>query len=230
MAIHIFARHDGEPDRVEQAREGTLFLSNLELLLNNAQVILNNSEYFFCPLLFATRAFLWVGGGGPLCLGHLLLGWSDGILLEPCRDCSGEILVARFSGSVLTGTNSWFGFCASCVCKKSGCDSIHKPFLNRMKFGVGIRKMYPQEISSWEEYDGVIFSWGGNGLQPARKKRLVVTPTAIPVTLETLIHELNTGNIRSGDPPKPIEQDHGLQFELHFKNNAVLRFPPNRSA
>jgi len=73
-----------------------LFTENIELLTNSQQKILETGEYFFCELPFARCSWPYVGGDGPLCLGYLLLGWKNGILLEPCPDCKGD---------------SWSGFC-----------------------------------------------------------------------------------------------------------------------
>jgi hypothetical protein len=86
--------------------------------------------------------------------------------------------------------------------------------------------MFPQETSRWEEYDGSVFSWGGNGLQAAKKKRLVIQKTADAVALKNLIQDLKTGNIRKANPPHRIELQVGVQFELRFKNGVALTFPP----
>jgi len=78
---------------------------------------------------------------------------------------------------------------------------VHKPFSKRLTFILSLRKTYPERVSHWEEYDGYIFSWGGSGLTPARKKRLVWTERAAPVSLDDLISDLRTGQIRNGFSP-----------------------------
>ncbi len=205
MAIHVYAYAPSDSDREKTAREEKLFCDNLQILLEHAQDIVTNSEYFFCPLSFAWCSLLYLNGSGPLSLGQLLLGWHDGILLEPCPDCGGKVLVTTYGGSILSGSNGWSGFCVACCGKKSRRDSVHKPFSKRANFSSAVRKKFPETTSRWEEYDGQAFSWGGNGLQPARKERLVVEKTyestGETMTLEALLQELKSGNIRKGNPP-----------------------------
>jgi hypothetical protein len=62
-----------------------------------------------------------------------------------------------------------------------------------MQFVWSLRRKYPSKIAEWMEYDGQIFSWGGDGLQPSRKKKLVYKSTANPVSFGLLIDELASG-------------------------------------
>jgi hypothetical protein len=86
-----------------------------------------------------------------------------------------------------------------------------------MNFVLGMRTCYPATISRWEEYDGFKFTWGGNGLQPARKKRLVVTKTAEPVNLEILVREIKSANIRQGRPPNVSLRQAEIALKLSGK-------------
>ena len=56
-------------------------------------------------------------------------------------------------------------------------------------------------MKRWEKYDGFIFSWGGDGLEPARKKWLVHRQLAQAVSLEVLIDELKSGRLRKTKMP-----------------------------
>jgi hypothetical protein len=225
MTIHVYANAPNDSDREKRAQEEQFFCDNLQLMLDRGQDILANSEYFFCPLSFAWCAFLWIGGGGPLCLGHLLLGWNEGILIEPCPDCNSRVFVTSFSGSPLSGSNSWSGFCIGCRSRRAGRGAVNKPFSKRMDFALTARKQFPQEVSHWEDYDGFIFSWGGNGLQPASKKRLVIEKVVEPVSLDVLVEELNTGCTRKGDPPQPKPTDTAYELELRGRNGSRLTGP-----
>jgi hypothetical protein len=181
------------PDRtsVQQSEEEyCLLIEHVDVILKHEEDILQCTDYFFVPLSFAWCSWPYIGGDGPMCLGHLLLGWKDGILTEPCSACGGNVLVVRFSGSPLSGTNSWAGYCINCRDKKLGRQSVHKPFFKRVEFVLNLRNNLPEQISEWEEYEGFNFSWGGTGLQPALKKRLVWKSPASPVSLETLIEGL----------------------------------------
>lgn len=71
-------------------------------------------------------------------------------------------------------------------------------------------------MKRWEEYDGFIFSWGGDGLEPARKKWLVHRQLAQAVSLEVLIDELKSGRLRKTKMPNVscLKEE----FELKFSN------------
>ena len=200
MAIHVHAYAPSDSVREKIAREEHLFCENLQLLLEHSQEIVDNYEYFFCPLSFAWCSLLYLGSSGPLSLGQLILGWNDGILLEPCPDCGGKVLVTTYGGSILSGSNAWGGFCMDCSSYKSRRGSVHKPFRKRANFASAVLKKFPEKTSYWEDYDGQAFSWGGNGFQPARKKRLIVKKTyestGETITFEVLVQELKNGNIR----------------------------------
>lgn len=200
------------PSLDEQDME--LFIENLDLLLLSQQIIFNDRDYFFTPLSFAWCSWPYVSGDGQLFLGYLLCGWRDQILNEPCPNCSsGEVFVVSFGGSPLSGAHSWSGFCKVCRTKLSGRESVHKPFSKRSSYVQQLRKRFPERLSKWADYDGFVFSWSGNGLQPARKRRLVWTELANPTSLTDLIAELKSGNFRK-NPPKTalIRNDLKLKF------------------
>lgn len=224
MTIRVCSYAPGNSNSEKRAQEVRLFCDNLALLVEHEQEILACSEYFFCPLPFVWCSFLWVGGSGPLCLGHFLLGWRNRILTEQCDSCSGTVLITCFGGSALSGRIWCFGFCQNCrqIQKSYPAPSIYEA---RLDFALAVRRQYPQAVSYWEEYDGFIFSFGGNGLQPARKKRLVVKPVVIPVSLEVLLEDLKSGSIRTGNPPKARVVPFGYDLELRFKNGSTLTHP-----
>lgn len=91
-----------------------------------------------------------------------------------------------------------------------------------MDFALAVRQQFPQEIAYCEEYDGAVFSWGGDGLEPARKKRRVVRPVEA-VGLDVLVEELKSGIVREGHPPHPQSIPTGYELELRFKNGSTLR-------
>jgi hypothetical protein len=193
--------HGYMPEKDQAERRETDFQTlsqNLQLVLDKQEKILGCPDYFFTPLSFAGCSWPYIGGGGPLCLGYLLLGWNSGLLIEPCPGCGGKALVMFFGGSPLSGSCGWSGFCVDCQSKQSANNSVHKPFFERITLILSLRKTYPERVSHWEEYEGYIFSWGGSGLTPARKKRLVWTELADPVQLNDLITDLKTGQIRRG--------------------------------
>jgi hypothetical protein len=194
--------------------EFQLFSENIALLRNNEQKILETAEYFFCELPFASCSWPYVGGDGPLCLGYLLLGWKNGILLEPCSDCNGECLVFSFAGSPLSGSNSWSGFCHQCNQKKNNRDTVHKPFYSKILFVSDLRKRFPQRIQQWEEFKGSKFTFAGNGLEPAIQKRLKTIELFDSISLTELIHEISEDFERpKNDPESGFEAEVvGLKF------------------
>ncbi len=185
-----------------------LFTENLDLLRANEKTILECAEYFFSDIPFASCSWPYVGGDGPLCLGYLLLGWKDGLLVEPCPGCSGECLVTSFGGSPLSGSNSWSGFCCNSKKKYSKGSSIHKPFYKKLGFIVDLRKQYPQRVTRLEEFDSHQFTFAGDGLEPARKTRPVTIELFQPILLSAVIQELKEGIVRpKNSPMKGLEGD-----------------------
>lgn len=181
--------------------EISLFTENLDLIRANEKTILECAEYFFCHMPFASCSWPYVGGDGPLCLGYLLLGWKEGLLVEPCPGCGGECLVTSFAGSALSGSNSWSGFCSNCKKKYSKGSSIHKPLYKKLGFIVDLRKHYPQRVTRLEEYDAQQFTFAGDGLEPARKTRPVTIELFQPIPLSELIQELKEGIVRAKNSP-----------------------------
>lgn len=181
--------------------EFLLFTENLELIRAHEKTILECAEYFFCDIPFASCSWPYIGGDGPLCLGYLLLGWRDGLLIEPCPGCGGECLVTSFAGSPLSGSNSWSGFCSNCKKKYSKGQSIHKPFYKKLGLITDLRKQYPQRVTRLEEFDSQKFSFAGDGLEPAKKTRPVTIELFQPVPLSVLIQELKEGVVRPKNSP-----------------------------
>jgi hypothetical protein len=189
MAIHS---RGYVPENIETAHEKALFLENLSLILQHQQQILACPQYFFCTPSFAWCSWPYVGGDGPIPLGYLLLGWSHGLLTEPCPSCQGRALVTSFGGSPLSGSCAWTGLCQNCCTVQSARGSVHRPFHLKIEFISKLRSEFPQSLSHWEDFDGHNFSWGGNGLQPARKARLVQTSLATGLSIEALIEAVTT--------------------------------------
>ncbi len=175
-----------------------LFCRYIDLLLQYRKTILNCGDYFFCHLPFAAASFPYLQGDGPLVLGHLVFGWEQNILIEQCPACERKVLITSFAGSPLSGSNSWTGLCLSCRQKQS--DKHSSAFRQWVDLILKLRQTFPAKVEQIEEYQGEEFTWGGSGLAPASKKRIVQVPVANPVTFAILIDELKTCNARSGNP------------------------------
>lgn len=178
-----------------------LFCQHIELLLWYQQEILNCASYFFCSPSFSYCSWPWTSHDGPLAIGYLILGWQNRLLVQPCPEsgCSGEVLITSFAGSTLSGSNSWSGCCTNYRSRKSG-SRTDIPFYELVNFVSKLRQSFPAVVKEIEEYDGHQFCWGGTGLEPVVKKRIVSKPVAEPINFATLIDELKTGNIRQGKP------------------------------
>lgn len=226
MVIHSYGHNPSETHDAENlCRSKNLLLDNFELILNSHQKILNRGEYFFSQPACASCSWPYVGGDGPLPLGYLLIGWSKGTFTEPCTKCAGYVYLTWFSGSILSGSTCWSGICRSCRTIHSGKASRHKTFIDRVQFVTDLRRKYPAEITEWIEHDGLIFSWGGNGLQSARKKQPISTPTANPIPFELVVSELASAVERPDNPPnvewlkisRRIKFGKGIQkYDIHF--------------
>ncbi len=94
--------YDPRMGRSEQQLK--LLGENLDLILERADRIVRCKDYFFCAPEFAWCSWAWVDGDGPLPMGYLLLGWSEGVLAEACSGCGGTLLIVSFGGSILNAT------------------------------------------------------------------------------------------------------------------------------
>ncbi len=178
--------------------EWQLFCQHIDLLLKHKQTILTCSDYFFCCLSFAAASFPYLQGDGQLALGHLILGWEQSVLIERCPTCECKVLITSFAGSPLSGCNSWTGLCLGCRQRQKEKHSVH--FRQWMNFILKLRQAFPATIQEQQTYDGFEFNWGGTGLKPVIKTRVISKPVAKSVALELLIAELKTGNIRNYSP------------------------------
>jgi hypothetical protein len=229
MSIRINKNARPEIDREAMGREFELFRKNAKSLLDHQDAILACEDYFFVPLAFAGCSFAYLGGGGPLCLGYLLLGWVDGILIEPCIKCEGQVRVVSFGGSPLSGSTAWSGFFPTCDKRRSAQGSVHTPFFKKIEFVMKLRQAFPVKVYGWVEEDHSKFSWGGNGLEPSKRKVWRGEPTAKPITLETLIGELSSGILRKPNRPNVSLLKNKLELEFLTKSGAAVSMSPDDS-
>jgi hypothetical protein len=198
-----------------------LFSQNIDFLLRHQQTILACSDYFFCSPNFSYCSWPWTSGDDPLVIGYLLLGWQNKLLVQPCPDsgCGGEVLITSFSGSPFSGANSFAGYCTNCQTRKNGSRTDIR-FYELVDFISKLRQTFPSVVKEIETYSGHQFCWGGSGLEPVVKKRIVSKPVANPVTLAVLIDELlKAGTIRKGRPVNV----HLLKREFELKLSKALQ-------
>lgn len=170
--------------------DAVLFFQDIELLVEHADEIIARAEYFHCPLAFAYCGWPYVGGGGPLALGHLLIGWREGCLIDECPGCGGDLWIFRFAGSPLSGGNWHRGFCRSCTSIERGSAPRFGPRFLAM---YELTRRYFNEVAEWHEVDAACFSWGGTGLQPCRRKIQTKRRLVEPVNLDALVATLRSG-------------------------------------
>ncbi len=199
-------------NEMDAAKDWKLFCSNVDLVLRRVKDIIACSDYFFCRPAFGLCNWTYVNGDGPLSLGHLLLGWRDGVLVGMCPVCSGSVLVVSFAGSPLSGSNRWTGFCLGCRARRKG--SWQSGFSAVMLYVVELRRKYPFEIGEWETYVGEVFSWGGDGTKLGVKRHLVTKHVTEPASFEALIAELMSDNCRRANPPKIIKLKEEFKLRL----------------
>jgi hypothetical protein len=195
---------------IEDSQNWRLFCNNLTLILNSKQQILNCCDYFFVTLPGAYCSYPFVNTDGILFLGYLLIGWEQNILTDTCIKCQAKVIVFWFCGSILSGRNQWKGICLNCRNEQLGQWQTFGP---HWQFVSELRKKYPDKISEWQEYDGFEFSFGGNGLKPARKKKLIWRQLAQSVSLQTLVNELTSSSIRQNKAPNVCLLKHGLELK-----------------
>lgn len=174
------------PDSDTRYADAKLFFEHIHLFLAHSSDILQRPDYFFCPLSFAFGSWPFVGGSGPLRLGHLLIGWRDGDLLDHCLYCEADLYLYAFGGSPLSGSNWFAGKCITCG---ASCTlrNVSGKLIPLIQFAVRVRSQFPEQVTEVEEYDGFQFSWGGTGLRPARNQRQFTRRVCDPVEMRALI-------------------------------------------
>ncbi|MFH1024615.1 MAG: hypothetical protein V1809_14635 [Planctomycetota bacterium] len=95
-------------------REDGLFRENFRLILSRQEEILARSDYFYCTFGSAWLSIAYIGPGGTIPLGALLLLWRWGQLIEKCPSCGGKVYIAVAGGSPLSGSHNCHGVCAGC--------------------------------------------------------------------------------------------------------------------
>ena len=104
------------PDRgkgPDPAMPKTDFARALPVILKHQEEILKRPEWFFCTFGECYFHGMLSPVNEPASIGHLLLAWKNHILTEPC-DCGGSRLIFSASGSPLSGSNSYRGWCRDC--------------------------------------------------------------------------------------------------------------------
>ena len=143
---HCHTKNFGTPDPTSVSEERQEFQDGISLILEHQEKIISCPDYFFCPLSFANCtvcsrfANLLVA---PLRLGHIIVGWRHGNLVESCPQCQGKCLVTSFGGH--NGIYWWRGLCLQCRqwCKAE-CGSCTQN--DRQRFVSRMLKRVPEQL------------------------------------------------------------------------------------
>lgn len=116
------------------SEEKRYFFERLPKLIEESETILADRALFeSLPGSFSFTSWPYISGDGPLSLGFLLRGWQNGILCDQCDVCGGMVYVFSFSGSPLSGSNSFSGYCVTCQAEARQ-QSPGRVFLERLRF------------------------------------------------------------------------------------------------
>ena len=117
---------ENSDDAILRKEDNDLFIQNFQLIYDNAELIIRTPDYFLCECKTAYLSTFYIGRGGKISLGSLLLLWQEGKLKEKCPSCGGDVFVFGESGSPLSGAYSWWGFCPECAAERYGKgDAFH---------------------------------------------------------------------------------------------------------
>jgi hypothetical protein len=193
----------GDVDAYDAFIQTRLFEDNIASILRQESAILCCSDYFFCSL-FVAHCCVGLPGAlvlsGPIRLGHLLIAWRHGILIEICRHCGGKVLITSFTGNIKDNSNRWHGICVDCK-EWLSASSSKNDFRHRFQVATRILKRLPDQFEELECYSGYEFAWSGDGLQPATRKRIATRRLYSVVPFDVLVQQLASGLIRKGCPP-----------------------------
>ncbi len=186
------------------ATEARLFQDNISLILKNQIAILTVADYFFCPISNAYCSAGALGAtilGSTLRLGHLIIGWRSGVLIDSCPHCNGKALITAFSAHLKSGAPWWRrAFCIGCR-KWLELSSPRVDFDRRMEVVKRILKHTPEHYEEVEHFASYKFAWSGDGFAPSTNTRLVIRHLYNPVPFDVLIYELQEDKLRQGQPP-----------------------------
>ncbi len=176
-----------------QIHQARLFKDKIALLLERKAQILATPEYYFSPLSFC-HVCVGIPGASHLTaalrLGHLLVGWERGVLINECNDCRCEVYIVAFGGN-LKGSNCWWhGWCQNCKLwlRLPSTSEVTKARADSMR---DILKESPEYLELLESYATYCFSWSGDSLMPTTKSRLVTRRLYQPKSFELVIHDLS---------------------------------------
>lgn len=110
---------DDEAAKIKN-EENDLFVQNFRLIYKSADKIISTPEYFHCECKTAYLSTFYIGRGGKIPLGVLLLLWREAKLIEKCPTCGKAVFVFGEGGSPLSGAYSWWGFCPECDRERYG--------------------------------------------------------------------------------------------------------------
>ena len=170
----------------ERIGETEVLCQNFEVILKNFSIILENERYFFCEIGTAFLSIPYIGPGGQIPLGVLVLLSQKGDIIKKCPDCGGKAYILGAGGSPLSGTHSWWGICPKCGKTKSqrggsGFSSIFMP-INEML------KKYPNK-SIIKKGKRQYFTWK-DGLTGEATPDIIIKEKIQGADIKTLIKEL----------------------------------------
>lgn len=183
--------------------EKRLLQDNSSLILNHCSTILTVAEYFFCPLSFAYCITGIPGAVVLSCalrLGHLLIGWRHGALVERCPKCNGEAFITTFGGNLKSAIMWSEALCIGCR-ELLRFPSSREATSKRIEVVRRIVKRFPEFLEEIEHFAAYSFSWSGCGLGRATKSRIVSRQLYSAVPFDVLIYELQKGALRQRRPP-----------------------------
>jgi hypothetical protein len=194
-----------------------LFQTNFKVFLENSTLLQTIAEYFHCRLKHVFSSYMYVSGSGLLSLGYLSIGWENRVLIIECPQCTEDLFLYSFGGSILSGYNFANGICLKCGPIKTTIN--YEIFRKQLDFIRAIRAKHPFEVSFWEDYIGQEFCWK-TGLKPALKRRLLTYETTTPVDIKGLIEELNTQSLRK-TPVFESKETSDPSLNLTIKNHSI---------
>ncbi len=142
-----------KPERGIAEKNRKLLVENFQTILKNSEKILNDEEMFFSQI-GCTYTGNSLAGLFMLPLGIMLELWREEVFTHICEKCKSKIHIFNTSGSLLSGTVFWTGYCFNCGEERSKKECNGKilgiPMKKTREYpNKRVYKRYALESSAW---------------------------------------------------------------------------------
>ena len=144
------------PDWSTVERERALLVQHFALILKHRDFILSRPDLRSIAPLPAGLSLAYIDGSGQIPIGALLNLWARNDFIGRCPACNGSTKIFFAAGSVLSGSNHWWGICETCGAGKQGSFSDEeqrsRPLFDRVRAAIDAREALGRQPNNTDIY------------------------------------------------------------------------------